>query len=485
MQNRNKIGLFSLNIDYTTILLYLLLVIIGWVSIYSAVYSPGSGSIFDLSQRYGMQLLWIGVSAILAILILLIDSKYFHIISYQLYFIALLMMVGVLLFGKEVNGAKSWIGIGPIGIQPVEFMKVATALALAKFMSSSHFSINKARQFRVIGAIIFVPIFVVLLQNDTGSAMVFSAFFIVLYREGVNQSIYLISIYLALVSVLSFFISKEALVLLVLVSCIVFELWSASSKYRSVKLVTQYLAILLAIFLLIQGISLLLGLGCSVLLSLLIAIGSTIPLLLYSAYRSGSRTLANYVGLLVVGISVVLLVDYAFENVLQSHQKERVLDLMGIVNDPQGAGYNAMQSKIAIGSGGLLGKGFLQGTQTQFSFVPEQSTDFIYCTVGEEWGFVGSILVLILFALLVYRLMRMGERQKEPFARIYCYSVSSVIFIHVAINISMTVGLFPVIGIPLPFFSYGGSSLMVFTMMVFIALRLDGAQTDGTSRKLL
>ncbi len=485
MHSNRNIGLFSLSIDYFTVLIYLVLVVMGWVSIYSAVYSPESGSIFDLSQRYGMQMVWIGVSFTLAIVILLMDSKYFHLISYQLYFLSLLLMVGVLLFGKEVNGAKSWIGIGPIGIQPVEFMKIATALALAKFMSSSHFSIGMNRQLRMVGAIIFVPILIVLLQNDTGSAMVFSAFFVVLYREGFGQSLYLASAYLALVAILSFFITQEALIVLVLLSCLLFELFTRDSKFRSVKLVSQFIAIILAIFISIELLSMLLGFECSLLVNLLISIGATIPLLLYTAYRSGSRTLANYIGLLIAGIAVILFVDYAFENVLQGHQRERILDLMGIENDPRGAGYNAMQSKIAIGSGGLMGKGFLQGTQTQFSFVPEQSTDFIYCTVGEEWGFVGSMVVLILFGLLIYRLMRMGERQKEPFARIYCYSAAAIIFVHMFINIAMTVGLFPVVGIPLPFFSYGGSSLMAFTILVFIAIRLDGSQSEGTSRKLL
>lgn len=486
MDNR-KIGLLSSNIDYITIFVYIVLAFFGWISIYAAVYNDDGRSIFDLSQRYGMQMVWLAISFTFAIAILLIDSKYYHLLAYHIYWVAVLLMVGVLIFGREVNGAKSWIGIGPVGIQPVEFMKIATALALAKFMSSYNFNISSSGNLVWVALIIFFPILMVLLQNDTGSALVFFSFFIVLYREGFGATIYLVTMYMALVAILGFFLSVELMVVLVLVSMVLFELYTNRRRVlimAQLKPIVRYLALLVLLSLVIEFIQVLFMDEASLEWSVILAVLITSPLVVGYVLNGRSRSAQWYLVLFVASAMLVLAREYAFDNVLQPHQQERILDLLGIEDDPQGAGYNAMQSKIAIGSGGLYGKGFLQGTQTRFSFVPEQSTDFIFCTIGEEWGFVGSMSVVLLFGFLIYRLFRMGERQKEPFARIYCYSVAGVFLLHFAINIMMTIGIFPVIGIPLPFFSYGGSSLLAFTVMLFIAIRLDSSQWEGTARKL-
>lgn len=478
MNSSSRNNSIALKMDSLTVLIYLILVVMGWFSIYAAVYNPeDSGFILDISKRYGMQIVWIALSFTLAVIIILLDSKYFHMFSYHIYWAALLMMLGVLVFGKEVNGAKSWIGVGSIGIQPVEFMKIAAALALARFMSSFHFSLGRRQSVLTVALIIFVPILLVLLQNDTGSALVFFAFFLVLYREGVGAVIYLVTLYFMLIAVLSFFVSFDALVLCIFLSCLSFEFMSYH-RQGALRPVLRYLGGVMLVFVGVWLLSLVCGFGFSLSLGLVVGVLCMFPFVVRWVLKGFSRSALWYFVLFLSAVSFIFVVDYTFENILQPHQKERILDLTGIVSDPQGAGYNAMQSKIAIGSGGVFGKGFLEGTQTRFSFVPEQSTDFIFCTIGEEWGFFGSVIVLSLFGLLIYRLMRMGERQKEPFARIYCYSAAAIILFHVLINISMTIGLFPIIGIPLPFFSYGGSSLMAFSVLVFIAIRLDASQVD-------
>lgn len=481
MNEDRKIGLLSSNIDFTTVFIYIALVLMGWFSIYAAVYNDDHRSIFDLSQRYGVQIIWIVLSFVTAISILLIDSKYYHMFSYHFYWLMLALMVGVMLFGREVNGAKSWVGIGGFGIQPVEFMKIATGLALARFMSSYDFNMKHRRTLFYVGAIIFVPVFIILLQNDTGSALVFFGFFIVLYREGFGAAIYVVCAIFGLIGVLSFFLEPFPLVVLVFLMAIIAEAISS----RKVTSLLRYTAIVAILVVFVEAVRYWLNLPSDLLISTFISIGLTLPVVIAYSLRGASRTALIYFGLFVMGAAMIFVVDYAFDNVLQPHQQVRILDLLGIENDPQGSGYNAMQSKIAIGSGGVLGKGFLQGTQTRFSFVPEQSTDFIFCTVGEEWGFVGSMVVVLLFGWLIFRLMRMGERQKEPFARIYCYSVAAILFMHFLINIMMTIGIFPIVGIPLPFFSYGGSSLLAFTVLLFIAIRLDSSQWEGTSRRLL
>ena len=481
MDSNRKIGLTSSGIDYWTVLLYVVLVFMGWLSIYAAVYNDDHRSVFDLTQRYGVQMLWIGVSFVVALSILLIDSRYYHLLAYHAYWIGIAVMVGVTLFGTEVNGARAWISVGSFRIQPVEFMKIVTALALAKLMSSYNFSIKNRKALFNVGLLICLPVLLILMQNDTGSALVFAAFLIILYREGFGKSIYLLFGFFVFLGVVSFFMDDLALLLLVFFACVGLE----GLLSRNWASVVRYVALVGLLFIGVEGWRMVWGVVSNPYGSVLWAVGLSLPAVVYYFYGRRSRTVLAAVGLFVASVAFTFFVEYAFENVLQPHQQVRILDLLGLQNDPQGAGYNAMQSKIAIGSGGFWGKGFLQGTQTRFSFVPEQSTDFIYCTVGEEWGFVGSMAVVILFILLILRLMRMGERQQEPFARIYCYSVAAIIFMHFFINIAMAIGIFPVVGIPLPFFSYGGSSLLAFTVLVFVAVRLDSTQIEGSSRRLL
>lgn len=481
MESDRKIGLTSSGIDYISVLIYVVLVLMGWLSIYAAVYNDDHRSVFDLSQRYGVQIVWIGISFMLAISILLIDGRYYHMFAYPLYWVGLIVMMGVMMFGKEVNGARSWIGIGSVGIQPVEFMKIVTALALARFMSSYNFNIKERRALFYVGAIILMPVMLILLQNDTGSALVFSAFLIILYREGFGKALYIIFGFFVFLGVMSFYLEPLTLVMIIVAVCVGCETINSRNYSHGVR----YMGLLVGLFILVEIVRGMLGYQSNGAISLVWAAVFSLPAVAVYAVHRNARSVWLYVTLFVAAVSFVFVVDYAFDNILQTHQQKRILDLLGIENDPQGWGYNSLQSKIAIGSGGVWGKGFLQGTQTRFSFVPEQSTDFIFCTVGEEWGFIGSIVVVLLFAALIFRLMRMGERQKEPFARIYCYSVAAILFMHFFINISMAIGIFPIVGIPLPFFSYGGSSLLAFTILLFIAIRLDSSQWEGQSRKLL
>lgn len=473
--------LFAADIDWWTVGIYLLMLLFGWLNIYAAVYNEEHANIFDLSQRYGMQLVWIGVSLLLAISILLIDSKYWHILAYPFYILMLAVMIFVLLFGREINGAKAWLVIGPIQIQPAEFMKFVTALALARYMSAYTFNLHSGKALYYIGIIIGLPVLLILAQNDTGSAMVFAAFFIMLYREGFGSALYLMVLMMALLFILSFLLQPIPILLIVLGLCLLAE----ALKNRNGRDTIRYLALVGLLALLADGLLLLIGIRPDFYHALLIGLLLSIPWVVRYAIRHHLTNLWKYALFFAGAIAFTAVVDYAFNHILQPHQQERILDLLGIAKDPQGWSYNVIQSKIAIGSGGLFGKGFLNGTQTRLSFVPEQSTDFIFCTVGEEWGFLGSLFVVALFFMLIFNLMRMGERQKEPFGRIYCYSVAAIFFMHFAINISMTIGLFPVVGIPLPFFSYGGSSLLAFTLLLFVAIRLDASQYDENARKLL
>lgn len=460
-------------IDYWTILIYVCLVLFGWLNIYSAVYDDSHLSIFDFSQRYGMQLLWIGISFFVALSIVLIDDKYYHMFSYPFYWFGLLIMLLVLLFGREVNGAKAWIDFAGVRIQPVEFMKFVTALALSRYISSYNFDIRSPRSLYYIWLIILLPVALILLQNDTGSALVFVAFVIVLYREGFGKSIYILGFMVAFLFVISFLLDPAAIVLICLLMCMLGEglnngLWS--SKVR-------YLALVLLLTLGVVVGCALLGYSFSWHAYLLAGIILSVPFVIGYALRRRLGNLWIYGGVFVCSLIFSQVIDYVFNNILQIHQRQRILDLLNIEKDPKGWSYNVIQSKVAIGSGGFTGKGFLEGTQTKFSFVPEQSTDFIFCTVGEEWGFLGSAFVVILFTLLIVRLIMMGERQMEPFARVYCYCAAAIIFMHFVINITMTIGLFPVVGIPLPFFSYGGSSLLAFTIILFVAIRLDSSES--------
>jgi rod shape determining protein RodA len=403
------------NIDWVLVNLYLLLVIMGWMNIYAAVYNENHSSIFDISQNYGKQLLWIIGSFILALAILLIDGKFFAAFSYPTYFFFIFTLVVVLLLGREVSGSRSWIDIGSFKLQPSEFAKFATNMALAKYLSTLNIKIQHFRTKLISFFILAVPMGLIFLQNDTGSALVFTSFIFVLYREGLSGGILLFCIGLTVLFVLALLINKF----------------------------------------------------------ILITVLAGLALLFFFLMKKNRSNVAIVVGVFLLSSAFVYSVDYVFENILEPHQKQRINVLLGKEIDLKGSGYNVNQSMIAIGSGGFWGKGYLQGTQTKYDFVPEQSTDFIFCTVGEEWGFVGSIAVIILFMILLMRIIMVAERQRSTYSRIYGYGVASILFFHLMVNIGMTIGLAPVIGIPFPFFSYGGSSLWGFTALLFIFIKLD------------
>jgi len=402
-------------VDWLTVLLYFSLAFLGWLNIYAAVYDEEHASLLDFSQRYGKQLMWIGTSVLIIIFLQLLDGELFQTLAYPIYFASMLSLLGVLLFGKEIAGARSWFVIGGFSLQPSEFAKFATALALAAFLGAKDRNLSLWRTKITAFGIIFLPAILIIPQPDPGSGLVYLALILVLYREGLSASYIFSGISIAILFLLSLLIPP------------------------------LYLQIALA---LIAGLIIFLT-------------------------RRIKRLWMQIVGFLVVALVLVNSVDYAFNNILEDRHRNRINILLGKAHDPKGIGYNTTQSMIAIGSGGWTGKGYLNGTQTKFDFVPEQSTDFIFCTVGEEWGFLGSSVLILLFALLFFRLIFIAERQKTKFARAYGYAVVSILFFHFSINIAMTIGLAPVIGIPLPFFSYGGSSLWGFTLLLFILLKMD------------
>ena len=465
-------------IDWKTILVFVVLMLLGWMNIYAA--SAGEGESFTLGSRYGMQMIWVVISMVVAGVILLVDDIYYHQFAYPFYLLMLLVLVATLFVGKEVNGAKSWLSLGPVAVQPAEFMKLATALALARFMSEYHFSLGRLKDLVGVGAILLVPIGIILAQNDMGSALVYCSFLIVLYREGLNSWIYYAIFLVVGLFVCSFLLSDVALLVgLIVVFVVVQALGNRNPKESAI-----YTAGVGALSLAIYGAALVAGWSLTYYGALLIASVVMLIVALAYAYRNKLANIYLFSAMFVGSLLFIGAIDFVFNDVLQLHQQKRILDLFGLESDLKGWGYNVNQSKIAIGSGGFFGKGFLQGTQTKYDFIPEQSTDFIFCTVGEEWGFVGAVVVLMLFATLIIRLMKMGERQNEPFRRVYCYGVAGIFLFHVIINVGMTIGLMPVIGIPLPMFSYGGSSLLAFTILFFIAVRLDSQNsTIGNTYK--
>jgi len=456
-------------IDWLTISLYLVIVILGWINLFATVYNEEHSSIIDFTQQYGKQFIWILTSLIIALIILFTDSKYLQLFSYPIYIIFLIITFLVLIFGKEINGQKAWFELGWLRIQPSEFMKFAIALALAKFMSKHYFKIHNLNNLLIISLLTLLPMFIVFLQKDTGTAIVFASFVFVLYREGLTPFV----LFFALISIVLFITSllvPQSIIIytLIFVCLILFLIFNGNLQFFIIGLgltIITYTALyginhLLNNHILNQYFSLFVATS----LALITIILGRIKKIKYAI------TIAFF---LILSIVFTFTVDYIFNNVLEPHQQSRINELIGKSNDLKGVGYNVNQSKIAIGSGGFLGKGFLQGTQTKYNFVPEQSTDFIFCTVGEEHGFVGSSLLLILYASFLIRIIFIAERQRQTFSRIYGYGVFSVIFFHFVINIGMTISLVPVIGIPLPFFSYGGSSLWAFTILLFIFVKLD------------
>lgn len=467
--NRNGL-LFG--VDIWTLLLYVAIVVAGWISITAASYDDGTADMFSMSHFYMKQLLWIGVAWCVALVVLLLDDSFYHKLSYPLYLLGLLMLVATLLFGREVNGAKAWFEFGSVRIQPAEFVKIATALALARYMSNYYFSISRFGDLMRIGAIIGCPLLIIILQNDTGSGIVLGSFLFVLYREGLNKWLAILVIMLASLFIFSFLLAPMTLLVLLLVVFTVAEmLIHGHVRSRVVYLASVALASILLCGVMHLVAPDVLDLYRSMLVVTLL---SLVVVGIY-AYRANLRNIYLLLALFIGSMIFLPTTDYIFNSVLKEHQQDRIKSFLGIISDPLGNDYNVNQAKIAIGSGGFSGKGFLQGTQIKYGFVPERHTDFIFCTVGEEWGFLGSMAVLALFALLILRLMRMGERQQEPFGRIYCYCVAAILLFHVMVNVGMDIGLMPVMGIPLPFMSYGGSSLIAFTILLFVAIRLDAS----------
>ena len=403
------------NIDSASIILYILLIGFGWLNIYASQFNDDTNFIIDFSSRYGKQLFFIFFSMFIAFLILIIDWKFFYSLAYIFYGIIIFALIILLIIGSVTSGATSWFEIGSFKFQPSEFAKFATALALAKYFNMQHIK-NKKIQTKIVSyLLILVPFLLIILQNDTGTALVYSSFILVLYREGLSANILIFVLIIGILFILTLLIDKIILSLIFTVITLAILFFLRKNKKDIIMIMIGWLLSLFFIF----------------------------------------------------------SVNYIFNNVLPPHQSKRINVLLGKDFDPYGAGYNLIQSKIAIGSGGFSGKGFLNGTQTRFDFVPEQSTDFIFCTIGEEWGFIGSLFFIITFMGLVIRLIFLSERQRSNFSRIYGYSVACILFAHFVINLGMTIGLIPVIGIPLPFVSYGGSSLLGFTILLFIFLNLD------------
>jgi rod shape determining protein RodA len=403
------------NIDNVSILLYGILVFLGIVNIYASQYNADTSFAFDLSSRYGKQILFAGVAAFIAFLIVIVDWKFFYSLTYLLYAVVILLLIGVLFRGAMTGGATSWFELGSFKFQPSEFAKFATALAVAKYYNNIHSKYISLQDKLKTYGIILLPFLLIILQNDLGTALVYASFVLVLYREGLSGNILIFGLIVGILFVLSLLLDQI----------------------------------------------------------LLVSILSGIAFIIFLISRKRKKEIIALGGILIASMAFVLSVNYMFDNFLAPHHKARINILLGKKIDAHGAGYNLIQSKIAIGSGGLSGKGFLNGTQTRFDFVPEQSTDFIFCTIGEEWGFIGSLFFVSVFIGLLLRILFLAERQRSNFSRIYGYSVATILFMHFLINIGMTIGLVPVIGIPLPFISYGGSSLVGFTILLFIFLNLD------------
>lgn len=467
-------------VDGGTVLLYVLIVLAGWVSITSASYDEQTADIFAFSHFYIKQLMWMGVAWVAALVVLLLDERFYHMLAYPAYLAGLAVLVAALLFGREVNGAKAWFEFGSFRVQPVEFVKIATALALARVMSDYSFSIDRPGDLVKVGLVICAPLLIIILQNDTGSGIVLGSFLFVLYREGLNKWLCIPVLLIAGLFIVSFLLSPMTLLVALILVCTLSEaMMNGRWRSRIVYLASLFLSsIVLCLGMHAVAPGLMDLHGCLLTVTLLSLIG-----VVAYAYRTNLRNILILVGLFAGTMIFLPTTDYIFNSILKQHQRDRILSFLGIISDPLGSDYNVNQSKIAIGSGGWLGKGFLQGTQIKYGFVPERHTDFIFCTVGEEWGFLGAAVVLTLLCLLILRLMRMGERQEEPFGRIYCYCVASILLFHVLVNVGMTIGLMPVMGIPLPLMSYGGSSLIAFTILLFIAVRLDASTRQFSLQK--
>ena len=461
------------------------MVVAGAISIYAACYDFDGGEIFDFAEFSGKQFLWIGLSLILGTVILLLDSKLYDIYAYPIYGAVLLLLLLTIFIAPDIKGSRSWISFGAVSLQPAEFGKFATALALAKLFDGYNFVLNQDKyNYAKACLIIFMPVILILAQHETGSALAYFALILVLYREGMSGIILF-----AVICCITIFV-----VTLKYADSLILGMPAGQFIVYIFLMVVYSFMLLLYCKDFIVARNVILGfIGCGILLFVLSLCGvnvngtlcfiliflAAIVYTVFSMLRNPLREFMITIVFAIVGIGFMYSVNYVFTNILQSHQKERIEETLGITNDISGSGYNVNQSKIAIGSGGLSGKGFLNGTQTKLKYVPEQHTDFIFCTIGEEQGFIGTVGVLVLFLLLILRIIYLAERQTTNFGRVYAYCVASFLIFHVGINIGMVIGICPVIGIPLPFFSYGGSSLWGFTILLFILLAIDAGRKEN------
>ena len=473
------------NVDWLTIGMFLALAIFGWLNIYGASYTFDQTSIVDFSNRAGKQFAWLMGSLVLGIVLLLIDYKTYDMLAYIAYGAMLLLLLATPFLAHDIKGSMSWISLGPVSLQPAEFAKCIVALAVAKYMSRYDYKVRTWHDLIVPFALIGIPaLIIMILQKETGSALVFAAFLLVFYRQGMSGYVLWIGVAAVTLFIISIRFGSVALPLgtgsvgvltcMLLVTAVEIYFICKDHKMRWQPL------ILAGSVMAIYGICLLVNIWIPVPFDW-ISMGIVVALVLYTIFVS--LYWRKYMLLIVAAFSVFCIgytqaCDFVFQKVLQPHQRTRIEVLLGMKEDPAGAGYNVNQARIAIGSGRFLGKGYLKGTQTKLQFVPEQDTDFIFCTVGEEWGFVGSVGVLLLYLFFILRLIEIAERQRNTFTQIYAYAVAGIFLFHLMINIGMVLGVLPVIGIPLPFFSYGGSSLWGFTMLLFILLRLDAARME-------
>jgi rod shape determining protein RodA len=467
----DKINL-SEEIDWTTVGLYLLLVIFGWMNVLASSYNEQFTTVFNIRQNYGDQLLWILVSFVMIILLFAIDYRFYHFFAWILYGFSILLLIAVLVFGVRVNNSQSWIRIMGFNFQPSEFVKIATALAIARYLSGYNIKLWTWKSIVVMGVVIGLPIGLISLQPDWGTALVFSCFILLMYREGMPGWILALSIFITVLFMMTLLLSNTTVILILIILAL--SIFGAINR-KAGQAVWGAVVITAFYFGIRYGASLVDRTFSSYTLLLFALSVSSVVFLIVSLIKK-IRNILLVLIFLYGFIGFAYSVDYVFHNVLKPHQQTRVNILLGKETDIRNVGYNLNQSKIAIGSGGFFGKGYLKGTQTKLDFVPEQSTDFIFCTVGEEWGFLGTMIAILLYLGLLIRILFLAERQRSQFTRIYGYGVASILFFHFAINLGMTIGLFPVIGIPLPFFSYGGSSMLAFTLLLFILIRLDSVR---------
>lgn len=470
-------------IDWWTILIYMALLTFGWLSVCGASYTYGETDLFSLSARSGMQIVWIGTSLFLGLVLLLLDDRLYDTFSYIIFVVLVLLLFATIFNPHTIKGSRSWLVLGPLRLQPAEFAKFATALALAKFMGTYGYDIHRVKDFLLTLAIIFVPMLCIVLQRETGSALVYLAFFLMLYREGMTGSVlfsgaalvlfFVVGIRYAEPTLLDTTTSVGPFVVMLLIQVFTSVMiglycrrWLEANHWLGISLAVTLICLLFAVFVIPFDL-------------FWVQLALCVLMVVYLLWRFMITRYRGYLWVAAFAAGSVVFfnsADYALNHVLEKHQRTRINVLLGLEEDLKGAGYNVHQSEIAIGSGGLAGKGFLNGTQTKLKYVPEQDTDFIFCTVGEEEGFLGAAGVLVLFLALILRLIHLSERQPTAFGRIYGYCVLSVFLFHVFINVGMVLGLAPVIGIPLPFFSYGGSSLWGFTLLLFIFLRIDAGR---------